>query len=340
MRNPFRNLALIALIGLSSCSQETTTPSPTAEQAPEVVASNSILCDLTEKIARDTIALKCLISPEQDPHTYTTKPSDRQALETAQLVLYGGYGLEMGLEGLIESVNSPAPKIAVFEQAVSEPMMTAAHAHDEESDAHAHDEESDAHAHDEESDAHAHDEEKLVPDPHVWLDVENAIAIAKIIQDRLSTLNPDQAETYTQNAAELTADLERLNTWITDQIETIPASQRILITTHDAFNYFTQAYNFQDAEALQGLSTEETPTAAQVKTLVTKIKTAKVPAIFAEVSTNDRAIATVAREANVKVATPPLLTGGLGETETYTEMMTVNTCTIVDNLGGQCTPFE
>ena len=329
MGNTFRNFVLIALVGLMGCSQETVTPEDTAArpdpaEMPEIVASSSIICDLTRQIAAETLDIQCLIGPQQDPHTYTTKPSDRQALETADLVLYGGYGFETALEGLIAAVDTASPKVAVFEQAVSEPIMTEPHDH----------------SHGEEGHSHDNQKEEMAADPHVWLDVENAIATAKIIQQQLGNLNPEASDTYTENTATLIADLERLDLWIAEQVATVPENQRIVMSTHDAFNYFTQAYDFQDSQALQGLSTEETPTAAQVKVLVTAIETAKVPAIFAEANTNNGAIATVAREANVKVATPALLTGGLGDTANYTDMMVLNTCTIVNHLGGNCTPPE
>ncbi|MEC4807235.1 MAG: metal ABC transporter substrate-binding protein [Jaaginema sp. PMC 1079.18] len=295
---------------LASCSVSQNAPEP---QIPTAIASNSILCDFTTAIAGATIDLNCLIDPQQDPHTYTPKPSDRQALETAQLILYGGYGFEISLENLIETVDTQAPKVPVFEAAVTQPLQT---------------------------EHHHHKTAETAADPHVWLDVENAIAIAKIIQNQLSTLNPDAAPTYQNQTTTLIADLERLDTWITAQIATIPPQQRVLVTTHDAFNYFAQAYNFQEAVALQGLSTEETPTAAQVKALVATIKTAQVPAVFSEIKANDRAIATVAREANVKVAQPPLLAGGLGNTASYADMMVTNTCAIVEGLGGDCQPLS
>jgi len=362
MGNTFRNFVLIALVGLMGCSQETVTPEDTAArpdpaEMPEIVASSSIICDLTRQIAAETLDIQCLIGPQQDPHTYTTKPSDRQALETADLVLYGGYGFETALEGLIAAVDTASPKVAVFEQAVSEPIMTEPHDHSHGEEGHSHDhshgEESHSHDHSHGEEGHSHDhshgeeghshdnqKEEMAADPHVWLDVENAIATAKIIQQQLGNLNPEASDTYTENTATLIADLERLDLWIAEQVATVPENQRIVMSTHDAFNYFTQAYDFQDSQALQGLSTEETPTAAQVKVLVTAIETAKVPAIFAEANTNNGAIATVAREANVKVATPALLTGGLGDTANYTDMMVLNTCTIVNHLGGNCTPPE
>ncbi|MCY7272802.1 MAG: zinc ABC transporter substrate-binding protein, partial [Phormidesmis sp. CAN_BIN44] len=124
----------------------------------------------------------------------------------------------------------------------------------------------------------------------------------------------------------------------------IPPATRKLVTTHDALGYYAEAYNVPVEGALEGISTEEKPTAARVKELVTTITVAKVPTIFAEVSINPQLIETVAKEANVKVSDQELFTDGLGEPgssgETYQKMLTANTKAIVEGLGGQFTAFQ
>ena len=302
-------------VGIASCSA-----SPPSDSTAEikVVASSSILCDLTDQLAHDTVALQCLMSANQDPHTYSAIPSNRQAIEEAQLVFYDGYEFAPSLEKLVKSTSTESPKVAVFEESVPNPLM-GHHHHDE---------------HEE--------EEELEPDPHVWYDVENTIKSVEVIKNHLAQVNPTEADLYSQNAQQFETQLEKLDSWIKKQIATIPPSQRTLVTTHDAFKYYAQAYGLNSSEALQGLSTAEQPTATQVKELVNKVKSAKVPTIFAEVAGNDRVITTVAREADINVSQQELLAGGLGEgsqTDTYIGMMTSNTCTIVEGLGGQCQPF-
>ena len=302
-------------VGIASCSASPPSETPTAEI--KVVASSSILCDLTDQIAHDTVALQCLMSANQDPHTYSAIPSNRQAIEEAQLVLYDGYKFAPSLEKLVKSTSTESPKVAVYEEAVPNPLM-GHHHHDE------------------------HEEEELEPDPHVWYDVQNTIESVEVIKNHLAQVNPTEADFYTDSAQQFEAQLEKLDSWIKKQIATIPPSQRTLVTTHDAFNYYAQAYGLSSSEALQGLSTAEQPTATQVKELVNKVKSAKVPTIFAEVAGNDRVITTVAREADINVSQQELLAGGLGEgsqADTYIGMMTSNTCTIVEGLGGHCEPF-
>ena len=337
--NYWFNGAVLAIItGLVGCASDSpTADTTTTVSKPEVVASSTILCDLTEQIAQDTIDLTCLMEPEQDPHTYTITPGDRKAIETATLILYSGYGLVPPVEKAVAQTDTTIPKIAVYEQAVPNPILAGHHHHEE----HGHHDEHDHHDHEKEETAT--ETEELTPDPHVWHDAQNGVAIVEVIESQLAQINPEQASLYSQNATALKEELEKLDTWVKKQVQTIPEGQKTLVTTHDAFNYYIQAYGLENSEALQGFSTEEKPTASRVKELVAKVKETKVPTIFAEISTNDRVIGTVANEAGVKVSESKLLAGALGaqgsETGTYVGFITYNTCAIVNGLGGKCTSF-
>lgn len=352
----FAGFATVSLgLGLVGCSQAPvaqsddaaaeTAAEEVAVELPQVVATTSVICDLTEQIAQDTIALTCLMDPGQDPHTYQAKPSDRQAIDEANLVLYDGYDFAPGLIGLVDASSNSAPKVAVYEAAVPEPLMGAGHDHDHghdhaEGEAHDHAEGED-HDHDHaEGEAHDHGEGELVADPHIWHSATNNAAIAAVIATNLAKVNPDQAEVYEQNAAALTEQFTALDTWIQTQVDTIPAGNRNLVTTHDAFRYYADAYGIDVKGALSGLSTEEQPSAATLTGLVDQVKEAQVPAIFAESTTNPDLINTVASNAAVKVAEQPLFVegpGGAGTAAATTqEMLVANTCTIVNALGGTC----
>jgi manganese/iron transport system substrate-binding protein len=314
----------------TATTQATTSPVTKTEEQPLVVATNSVACGLARQIAGDTINLKCLIEAGTDPHIYQPNPEDRKAIDSAKLVIYGGYDFEPSLIKLIQASSNPAPKIAVNEVAVPSPIMSA--------DGHSH-----SHDHD-----HDHEKEKKSgekeADPHVWNNAQNGIKIAQSISKSLIALRPDQAETYTQNTAKLVSELEQIDIWIKAQIATIPESSRKLITTHDALGYYAQAYGLSVEGALNGLSTDEQTTPTRVKELVNVIKSSQVPTIFAEVSINPKLITTVAKEANVKVSERVLYADGLGakgsEAETYAGMLIANTRTIVEGLGGKYTPFQ
>jgi manganese/iron transport system substrate-binding protein len=338
---------------LTSCATATDTrpegaatnaASPVATtKAPKVVATTSVICDLTKRIAEATIQLTCIGNPGQDPHVYQPTPGDRKAIEEADLVLYGGYDFEPNLIKVVQATSSQAPKVAVHEQAVTQPLMGVHdHGHGDHSD-HDHDHDH-SHDHDHGDKAKADQAEEKVADPHVWHDARNGMKMAETIATSLKKVAPTEAETYDRNAQKLKQELQQLDAWIRSQIATIPANQRKLITTHDALGYFSEAYGIPVEGALQGISTNEKPTAARIKELVEQIRTTQVPTIFAEQTVNPKLIETVAREANVSVSQRRLFADGLGEpgsgAETYDKMLIANTRTIVEGLGGTYTPFQ
>lgn len=319
------NLSIVGtVVGLTGCNLTKTIAA--AEEKPLIVASHSIICDLVTTIAADTIELNCLIDPAQDPHTYRPSPSQRQAMEQAQLIIYGGYELEPKISQLLETsreteAQTAPPKIALYEEVIAEPIQSE-HEHGGE----------------EESESHNHSETK--PDPHIWHNVENVVAMVEVIQPILLQLNPLKAELYLKNSSALTEQLWQLDNWIKEQVATIPLGQKVLITPHDSLNYYVAAYGFDDYQTLQGISSAASPTASGLRTLATEIKQTGVPTIFAESTASDRVIQNVARAANVKLAQQKLYVDGLGETDSYIEMMVSNTCAIVDGLGGKCQAFK
>ncbi len=323
--------ALSLIIGLSGCGTTSEAPSASSSPAtsgagaastgdssaprvrPLVVATSSVVCDVTRQIAADTIDLKCLIAAGADPHEYEPKPEDSKAIEQAKLVLYGGYNFEHSLIKLIKASPNAAPKVAVNEVAVPNPQKF-------------------------------EDDGKIETDPHVFHNAKNGAQIAEVIGKKLSQLEPNNASLYEANAKKLADELTQIDTWIKSEIATIPAAQRKLVTTHDAFGYYSKPYGIPVVGALQGLSTEEKPTPKRVAELVKEIKAARVPTIFAEATINPKLIEAVAKEAKVKVADQDLFADGLGEKgsegETYQKFFIANTKTIVEGLGGTYTPFQ
>jgi manganese/iron transport system substrate-binding protein len=178
----------------------------------------------------------------------------------------------------------------------------------------------------------------------VWGDVQHAIAMVATIRDTLIKLDPDSTAVYTANAESFMAELSKLDAWIQVQIETIPPDQRLLVTTHDAFQYYASAYGLEIIGTLIGISTEEQPSAQTLQQLVEAIKAAGVPAIFAETTINPQLIRTVAEEANVILAPNQLYSDSLGAPgspgDSYLNMMVANTETIVDALEGKVMPFN
>ncbi len=273
---------------------------------PKVVSTSTIIADLTEEIGGEEIDLQGILDPGADPHVYEPVPADSVAFERANLIFYNGYNLEPGLIKLMEAAGIKAKKVAVGE--VVKPLDFEYKG-------------------------------QTVPDPHVWGDAKNAIQMVNIIRDELIELSPEDAAIFRQNAAILMADLEKLDKWIAQQIQTIPPQQRKLVTTHDAFQYYANAYGLEVAGTLIGISTEEQPSAQTVKNLAEAIKKMRVPAIFAETTINPALIQTVAEEADVKLAPQQLYSDSIGasgsEGDSYRKMLMANTKAIVEALGGK-----
>lgn len=302
-------MGLIAgVIFLGACSQKI---SQTAQSKPKVVATTSVICDMTKQIAASTIDLVCLIPPASDPHVYRPTPGDRKNIEQAKLILYNGYNFEPSLIKLIKSAANPSLKSRRFEVAyfAAPPPRNV---------------------------------ENI--DPHVWHDAKKGFVMIKAVRTALANVVPENAALYAKNAETMEAEVDRIDAWIKSQIATIPQGARKLVTTHDALGYYSKAYGIPIEGALQGISTEEKPTAARVKALVNSIKASKVPTIFAERTVNPRLIDAIAKEANVKISDQELYTDGLGEPgssgETYQKMLIANTKAIVEGMGGSYTPFK
>ncbi|WP_035987467.1 metal ABC transporter substrate-binding protein [Leptolyngbya sp. KIOST-1] len=306
-------LGLAAGLGLASCEppeSRTSTEGATAPEdgRPAVVATSTLIADWASEVGGDQIELTSILQPGADPHVYEPVPADSIAFEQADLIFYNGYNLEPNLIRLLNAAGVNARRVAVGE--VVPPL-------DLEEDG------------------------ATVPDPHVWGDASNVIPMVETIRDQLIELAPDQEALFTQNAAAYIDELDQLHSWIADQTATIPPDQRLLVTTHDAFQYYANAYGLSVVGTLIGLSTEEQPSARTVQQLVQTIRQLGVPAIFAETTINPQLITTVANEAGVTLAPEQLYSDSVGAPgsggDTYLTMMVANTRTIVENLGGTVT---
>lgn len=302
------------LTGLVLLVSGCTAPTATREEEaslPRVVSTSTIIADLAQDVGGDRIEHTGILEPGADPHVYEPVPEDSIALEKANLIFYNGYNLEPGLIKLMKTAGSNAQQVAVGE--VVKPLDFEY-------------------------------EGQKQPDPHVWGDVKNAIAMVEVIRDSLIELSPEDRELFTQNATTEIEKLQKLDVWVKEQINTIPALRRKLITTHDAFQYYATAYGLEVAGTLIGISTEEQPSAQTVQKLVEEIKNLGVPAIFAETTINPQLIKTVAEEANIKLADRELYSDSIGapgsDGDSYIKMIVANTTAIVEALGGKVSDFS
>lgn len=272
---------------------------------PVAICSTTQVADFARQIAGDRWDVKCVLLPGQDPHLYQTKPSDLQLVESADLCLANGWHLEGGdwMQNLAETANKPLITCVEGIQPLELQEGTV-----------------------------------TVKDPHAWFTPANArIYILNILKGVISTDPANEAE-YKARAELYLAQLRALDAWIKKQVNTIPTSRRVLVTSHDAFGYFCQRYKFESA-APAGWSTAAevgggVKPALRQKT-IDSIRKSGVSAIFVETSVNPKLINQIAKEAGVKVG-GKLYSDSMGRAgsagETYVGMMRENVLKIVNGL--------
>ncbi|WP_028083929.1 metal ABC transporter solute-binding protein, Zn/Mn family [Dolichospermum circinale] len=277
---------------------------------PIVVATNSVICDLTKQVAGNTINLICLIPPGMNPLTYKPIPEDSRVIESANLVLYHGYNFEPGLMKIIKSTTNTNSytKIAVAESAVKNSSKI-----------------------------------KLIK-PQIWHNPNHTIKMVKIINNNLVKLVPNNKNIYSKNTKKVIREINQIDNWIKKRLDTIPAKNRKLITFNTAMIYYVEAYKIPYSVNLTKIKNIEKLTYTEVENFAMDIQKANVPTIFADTTTNSNLLESLAREANVKVFQRPLYINGLGaagtDGDTYQKMMAANTRIIVEGLGGTYLKFE
>lgn len=282
-----------------------------------VVATNSILADLTQNVGGTAIQLHVLAGPNTDPHTFEPSPSDLRSVQAAQVFIENGLGLEPWAEKLVRASGTRARRIVAAKGIDIIEAACAAH-HD--------------HSH------HHHD-----ADPHVWSDVANAKIMVENIRQGLTAAAPHHADTFAAQAATYQKRLDDLDTWILQTVATIPEPRRKLVTNHDVFRYFARRYGFQVlGDALGSVTTEAgDPSAARLASLIREIKAADVPVIFGDLTSKPHLLQRIAAEAGVSIA-PPLFIDALGPPgspgDTYEAMMRHNVRTIAEGLRGAPLP--
>jgi ABC-type Zn uptake system ZnuABC Zn-binding protein ZnuA len=292
---------LIASWLLTAC--QTVLPSQTGGKL-KVVATFSVLGDFVQNVGGDRIELTTLAKPGVDTHTYEPTPADSAALADARLVFENGLGFESWLDKLYTAADSNAVRVVVT-KSIQPRIITEG-------------------------------DEQGENDPHAWHDVTNAISMVEAIREALVQADPANAQTYQANAQAYLDQLQELNDWIEQQVETLPAEHRKLVTTHDTFGYFAEQYGFEILGTLLPTSTEgASPSAQEIAALIEKVKAAGVPAVFTENVSSSVLLKQVADEAGVKVIVS-LYTDALGEPgsqgDTYLNMERFNVATIVDAL--------
>ena len=282
-----RDLFLAAAWGLV-----TTMPS-VAEDRLTAVATFSILGDFVKNIGGDRLEVTTLVGPSGDVHVYSPIPSDAKRLSVANIVFINGLGLEGWMTRLITASGTKAPIIVSTKGVPSRYMKNRS---------------------------------GIVPDPRAWQSVANARVYVANIRHGLVKVDPARASIYDTNAKTYVAELDALEKEVKAAIAKIPVDRRKIITNHEAFGYFGDAYGMEFV-APEGLSTDSEPSASDVAKIITQIRAQEIPAVFLENVTDPRLMQRIAEETGAKIGGKlysDALSGPNEPASTYIELMRNN----------------
>lgn len=274
-------------------------PFAVAADKPKVVATFSILADLTEQVAGEHATVTTLVGPDGDAHVFEPGPRESMALADADLLVANGLGFEPWLQRLSEAAGFDGTLLIASEGVTPLPAE-----HEDDHDAEHAGEEAETHAegeHQEDHDeSHDADHDHGAFDPHAFQDLSNAqIYVANIAQG-LSRIDPEHAGDFRANAERLSASLAELDAEMKAGFAAIPAERRRVLTSHDAFRYFGRAYGV-DFLAIHGVSTDAEPTAKDLARIIEQARAGRITAIFAENMADPRLAEAVSTESGIRV---------------------------------------
>ena len=268
-----------------------------ATPLPIVVAADGILCDLSRTLAGDQVQVVCLVPAGTDPHSFALKPSDRRSLKLARLILINGYSLTPALRRL----RGSSTVVAVAEQAV--PYHQAS------------------------------------KDPHVWHDPAQAMAMAIVVKNCLQTLldsKSEQAKELQQRARAATAVLDDLAAWSTEQINTVPNINRVLVSEHRAFSAFARRYGIRELSLVDDYATGGMLRPNSLRKIANSVRASGTQVLFAEALPPSKILRRMSQSSGIPVASTVLFADGLAPGRSLVETATDNVCTFVVAQNGSC----
>lgn len=288
---------VILLFFLSNCRP----PDPALNDPRlRVVATTSIIADIAQNIIGDKMLVQTLLPIGTDPHLHEATPRDAHKVYKANLLIMNGLTLEGWLASLIKNSGTKA-KIKTATEGVL---------------------------------ALTSPDYKNATDPHAWMTVKNGSIYARNIAAAAIDLDRSNSSFYEKNLEIYLARLQQLETYIQKRIAEVPANQRVLITSHDAFQYFGREYGFT-LEAVLGTSTDADAQTSDIQRIATTIRKTGVKAIFVEATINPKLLHQISADYNIKIG-GNLFADSLGDTasgaNTYLDMLKKNIDIIIDGL--------
>lgn len=302
---PFRKAWMFGVV----CALGMAGWAPPSMAALRVVTTTSMVTDLVKQVGGEVVTVEGLMGPGVDPHLYKAAPSDVVKLQRADVIFYSG----LMLEGKMTEVFSRLARSRKGVYAITERLPKERLLHPADHEGH--------------------------PDPHVWFDVSLWAQCIDVVVEGLVAADGTHRAEFEKRGQELRTRLKALHDWSLAKAAELPAEKRILVTSHDAYNYFGRAYGFQ-VIGLQGISTVSEAALSDMVKLVDYIRSHGVKAIFVESSVPHATIERIAQDAKVKVGgelfsdamgTPGQMENGY-DLGTYEGMVKHNLTTMVEAL--------
>ncbi|MBP6252203.1 MAG: zinc ABC transporter substrate-binding protein [Rubrivivax sp.] len=278
-------------------------PAMASEPKLPVVASFSIVGDLVRQVGGDAVSVQMLVGPDSDAHAVQPTPAMARSVAGAALLFSHGLGFEGWMARFLRAAGFRGLHVEVAQGIAA---IAAAGAP-----------------------GHGHE-----PDPHAWQDVRHAMHYVARIADGLCAANAPHCAGYRSRAAALTLRLQALDAEIRAGWATVPAAQRVVITTHEAFGYYAAAYGVRFLAA-QGLSSAAEPSPRAVAALVRQVRSSGSRALFLERTGDTRLMQRIAQETGVAIGGTlyaDALSGPDGPAPTYEALMRHNTQTLLRAL--------
>ena len=305
----------LAACGTGSTAEQSSTaegPAPVAREDGRplrVVTTIGQIADAVRRVGGDRVEAQGLMGPGVDPHLYRASESDITRLESADAVFWNGLHLEAGMSGVLERMGD----LGVHSIRVTDDIDRAR--------------------------LLAPPEFKGSYDPHIWFDLDLWSTVVGTVRDALIAMDPDGAEIYRANAAAYIAEIGELDEYVKTRALEVDERVRVLVTAHDAFNYFAKRYDVE-VRGLQGISTESEASTADVQELARFITERGIPAVFIESSVPDQGVQAVIEAAAARghavIIGGEIFSDAMGqegtEEGTYLGMIRHNIDTIVEAL--------
>lgn len=272
-----------------------------------VICTTSLIFDVVRRVGGERIEARALMGPGVDPHLYRAREGDIHALIAADIIFYNGLHLEGKMGDLLAKMSSRACVVAVSDCIPKDELRSSEFAG--------------------------------IYDPHIWHDVALWAQVVRFVGEQLANYAPEHAAYFMRNADAYLQELAELQEWLLKTIATIPKSERVLVTAHDAFGYFGASYGFE-VVGLQGMSTDAEVGTKDMTDLVSFLVSHRVPVIFIESSIAQRNIEAVQkgcafRDWPINIGDElfsDALSDGAGPASTYVDMMKHNVTAMIEGL--------